>query len=425
VTGNSLRLNSLWLMAGTVVSMGLGYAFWLIAARLFPASAVGLATGLVSLMTITSLATNIGGSAMIHLLPQRETTEAWSRTLSAGVIAACAASTLAALAVLPVVPLLSHNLADVQRPEVAALYVVGTALFTFSTVLDFMFIAERQSSLLTVRAAVFGASRIVIVAIPLAAAAFHRSATLIFASWVLATLISCLVGGWMVRRNVRRDARLCLAGVWSELRLIVRSLAGNYFITLGNVLPTYLLPIVVITRLSKADSAYFYIAWMVGGVFFMISSTTGSSLFAEGSHDAQALRAKVLASARFTAALVTPAILFAALFGHEILALFGPDYARRGYTLLLILALSAIPDAITNLYLPVLRVRNRLRAGATVTVGMALFSVVVGWIVAPDLGLAGIGGAWGVGQALGGAWVAWDVLRSRRRPAPGANTADC
>jgi O-antigen/teichoic acid export membrane protein len=229
----------------------------------------------------------------------------------------------------------------------------------------------------------------------------------------------------MLRFYVRREWRFRLAGVWGELRLIVRSLAGNHLITVGNVLPTYLLPLVVITRLSKADSAYFYIAWMVGGVFFMISSTTGSSLFAEGSHDPAALRAKVISSARFTSALVAPAILFAAVFGHGILALFGPAYSHRGFTLLLILAVSAIPDAVSNLYVPVLRVRNRLRAGAALTVGMALFSVIAGWIVAPSLGLAGIGAAWGVGQTLGGVWVVWDVLRTRRRRAPRAIAAGC
>jgi O-antigen/teichoic acid export membrane protein len=288
-----------------------------------------------------------------------------------------------------------------------------------------VFIAERHSRLLSVRAAVFGASRIAIVAVPLATAALHRSATLIFGSWVLAALISCLVGGWMLRFYVRREWRFRLVGVWGELRLIVRSLAGNHLITVGNVLPTYLLPLVVITRLSKADSAYFYIAWMVGGMFFMISSTTGSSLFAEGSHDPAALRAKVISSARFTSALVAPAILFAAVFGHGILALFGPAYSHRGFTLLLILAVSAIPDAVSNLYVPVLRVRNRLRAGAALTLGMALFSVIAGWIVAPSLGLAGIGAAWGVGQTLGGVWVVWDVLRTRRRRAPRAIAAGC
>jgi O-antigen/teichoic acid export membrane protein len=52
-----------------------------------------------------------------------------------------------------------------------------------------------------------------------------------------------------------------------------------------------------------------------------------------------------------------------------------------------------------------------------VTIGMTLFSVVAAWIVAPELGLVGIGAAWGTAQVLGGAWVAWDIVRSRRRPA--------
>ena len=56
-------------------------------------------------------------------------------------------------------------------------------------------------------------------------------------------------------------------------------------ITLGNALPLYLLPVIVVTRLSATANAYFYITWMVGGIFFMISSAVGSSLFAEGSNE--------------------------------------------------------------------------------------------------------------------------------------------
>jgi len=72
-----------------------------------------------------------------------------------------------------------------------------------------------------------------------------------------------------------------------------------------------------------------------------------------------------------------------------------------------------VPDAITNLYVPVLRVRGRLRASGTLTMGMAAIAVAGAWAVAPAGGLTAVGIAWLVAQSLGSAWVALDVLAAR------------
>ena len=42
------------------------------------------------------------------------------------------------------------------------------------------------------------------------------------------------------------------------------------------------LPVLVVLRLGVTLNAYFYITWMVGGVFFMVSPSVAAALFAEG-----------------------------------------------------------------------------------------------------------------------------------------------
>jgi 2-polyprenyl-3-methyl-5-hydroxy-6-metoxy-1,4-benzoquinol methylase len=164
-----------------------------------------------------------------------------------------------------------------------------------------------------------------------------------------------------------------------------------------------------VSRLSTTANAYFYITWMVGGIFFMISSSIGSSLFAEGSNHPDRLITTARSSVRFTTMLLAPAMLFVFVAGKWILSIFGPAYAAHGTYLLWILAVAAIPDAITNIYVPVLRVRHRLRAAGVLTMGMALSTIVGAWIVAPTLKLEGIGAIWLAGQAAGSLWVAWDT----------------
>ncbi len=413
---SSLHRNSAWIMLAIIVTSGLGYAYWVAVAHLFPASDVGLATGLVSIMTVTAIAANFGTApVLVQLLPARTDIEDWSTTLSSSVIAGALVSGTAAGLVLLLLPALSHRLAVAQHdPVLAVLFIAGASACTCSMILDYAFIAERRSRSMSSRGALFAIVKIPLVVVPALAFGTGRGTTLIFASWVLAYALSCLVGIAIMMPRLRPGFRLRVRGTAAELRRIVRLLAGNHFITLGNYLPIYLLPAIVVVRLSATANAYFYITWMVGGVFFMISSAIGSSLFAEGSNDPTKLSSTALSSARFTATLLVPAMLLMFAVGGWILRLFGPAYSQNGTHLLWVLTLAAIPDAITNLYVPVLRVRHRLRAAGSLTMCMAIATVAGAWIVAPSLKLVGIGVIWLTGQAAGSLWVAWDILATRR-----------
>ena len=65
--------NSVALILAKVATMGLGFLFWLVAARLFAPADVGLASGVVSaMMLITQLALFGVGSAVISLYPARK-----------------------------------------------------------------------------------------------------------------------------------------------------------------------------------------------------------------------------------------------------------------------------------------------------------------------------------------------------------------
>lgn len=415
-TAGSLQRNSLWLMSTTVINSALGYGYWLLVARAYSPADVGLATGLIALMTVTSLASNLGtASALVARLPQRTSDEEWSTTLSATLLGGATLGALAALGVLAALPLLSHPLAVARHdPALAALFVTGASLWTVATVLDYAFIAQRQSRGMAARGLVFGAAKIpLVLAAPVAVGA-HAGVSVVLASWVAACALSCgLMLAFAIPR-VRPGARLRISGTARELRAMTRLLAGNHLITLGNVLPAYLLPVIVVSRLSTRENAFFYITWLVGGIFFMVSSSVGSSLYAEGSHTPERLRHQLAASVRLTAALLLPAMGLMILAGHPLLNAFGTDYARSGFALLLILTAAAVPDAVTNLYTAALRVQGRLTAAAALTCVMAGGALLGAWLIAPSAGLVGIGAAWLASQGAGSVWVAWDATRRAR-----------
>ena len=76
---DSLVRNSLYLMASTVITAGLGYVFWAIAAHAFTRQEVGIGSAIISLCGTMALLTYLGSSAMlIERLPGSERSSAWT-----------------------------------------------------------------------------------------------------------------------------------------------------------------------------------------------------------------------------------------------------------------------------------------------------------------------------------------------------------
>ena len=57
---DSLLRNSLYIMATTAATALIGFVYWLVAARMYPASAIGLASALISVMALASTLANLG-----------------------------------------------------------------------------------------------------------------------------------------------------------------------------------------------------------------------------------------------------------------------------------------------------------------------------------------------------------------------------
>jgi Na+-driven multidrug efflux pump len=197
----------------------------------------------------------------------------------------------------------------------------------------------------------------------------------------------------------------------------VRSwLVGHHLIQVGAQLPDFVLPILVTIRLSAVDNAYFYVTWMIAGVFFLVSPAVAQSLFAEGSHDPATISATARSAAKTIAVLLVVPMVVCFFGGRLLLSAFGPGNSAHATRLLQILVIAAIPDAITSIYVSVMRVRGHLGRSATVNIGMALGALGLAWFLLPGLGVAGAGWAWLTAQS-GGALIAVVDFRRRRKAA--------
>ena len=162
-----------------------------------------------------------------------------------------------------------------------------------------------------------------------------------------------------------------------------------------------LLPVLVVLRLGVTQNAYFYITWMIGAVFFMVSPSVAQAVFAEGVRARSDMSSVVAKALRVILVLLAPAMAVMIIGGKLILGLFGASYAAVGYGLLILLAISALPDAVSNVAVVVCRVTQRLGYSAALNLGILVMTLAGAWVLMPPLGIAGVGVAWLGAQTIG------------------------
>jgi O-antigen/teichoic acid export membrane protein len=419
LAGDSLARNSVLIMASTVGTSGLGYLFWMVAARGRPADAVGSATALISAATVVSMLSNLGiGHMFIQRLPGTRAA-AWSRIVGAGLLTGCAATAVTATVAAVLLPRLAANFAVLDAP---ALVVTAVAL-TASTLLDYVFVAHRASHGMLWRNLALAAGKVL--ALPLLTAAGMHDAKAVLIAWTLPSVAVTAVTLVVSPRRLRNGARLTGAGLAVELPYVRRALTDHHLINLAQAGPGALLPVLVTARLGASANAHFYMAWMTASVLFMVSPAVASAFYAERSHAERShaengdSRDVPLARAATVvlAVIVGPAVLLFAA-GDRILGLFSSGYAAGGGLLLKILVVAAIPDAITNLAVAHWRSRREFRRCLHLNLVMATTCLVLTWLWLPRLGIAAAGLAWLAGEVAGAVLVALRSAARTRRPAP-------
>ncbi|WNV85106.1 hypothetical protein [Umezawaea sp. Da 62-37] len=409
-TGDAMLRNSLAIMATSVVTSAFGYVFWLIVARRSSAKVIGAGSAVTSALQAAALFAAVGAAAaMIEWLPRSRSEREWRRRLTVGVVVAVVIGMVGGALVVAVLGHQFGTLPALRTATGGALFCLGTVFFAVGTVYDYAAVAERSGSLMLGRNALFTAGRIPLVLAPWLLPGTDDQ---ILTAWTAAAGLSLSLGLLGFRRGAHgRSLRPVFDGFTASLREMRSSLLGQHMITIAAMLATYLLPIVVVARTSAADNAYFYATWMLGAVFFMISPAVSTALFAAGADDPAAIAAAARRSGLITAALLVVPIAVYLFGGRLLLSLFGPEYPEQGHALLVLLTLSAIPDAVTNIAVAVLRATNRLQSALWLNTSMLLASLAASWFLLPRLGIVAVGLAWIGAQTAG----ALSVLVSWRR----------
>ena len=401
--------NSVYLMAATIVTSLLGYVFWTVAARLYPAAAVGEAGAGVSAMAFASLLGAMGGSmAVLSELPLRRRHREWSAAVTAPLVFTSATSAVAALGTVAVLSQTGHSAFLYRDGWWIAAFVVGVVATTASQLLENIWVAERDAAWFLGASTVFAVVKLAIVALPVFAV---FGATGILSAW--SAVLAATVAGCLLILVCKYGYRPRMTGFSQQIWSMRESLTGNYVISVGDQVTLYTIPVLVALRVSPEAAGWFYVAWKIGGFYAVFASAVGTSTFAEGSHRPHRALPLAMAGMKMILPFIALGAVVTILAGHLVLSVFGAAYAAHSYTLLVLLSLAAFPDAVVTIYRGVLRVHRRYRTAAAICWAISVTRIALTALALGRWGIAGAGWAWIVTQTAGAIWCAVDLAVHR------------
>lgn len=397
----ALFFNAGSLVATTAVTSALGFAYWWLAARLFPPEAVGLASAAVSAMMLLSAIGVLGlGTLLIGELPRQPGRE--GAIIMASLLVAGIASTILSVLFALAAPFLSPELTPFSSSAGNILFFASGVVFTALTVvIDQALIGLLRGGLQLGRNVFFAVAKLGILYL-VSLWASREAGLNIYVAWMLGNLLSLVALALYMRV---RGIRIIHRPQWALISTLRRSAMAHHAVNLVLQAPSLLMPLAVTTLLSASANASFYAAWMVVSFAFVIPSHLATVLYAVGAGDPAALVKKLKMTMKLSLLLGVPVAGGLFLVADPLLNLFGAHYAEQADWCLRLLSIGIFPQIIKYHYVALLRVQGKLEGAVLLLLGGSLLEVTL-VVVGLKLGeLTGLSIGWLLAVSLEAAWM--------------------
>jgi O-antigen/teichoic acid export membrane protein len=397
--------SSLFLMASTGLTAGLGFVFWILVDRSYSPQRVGLAASLINTISLISYLSLFGFNSSLVRFQARD--GARNRQVTMSLLITGAGGAAFGTAFLVLLPWLSPKLEFIRaNPLYALLFVAFCGFAAVNLLTDSVFMAARlpQYNML-VDGVLQSLSKL---AMPIFLVTF--GAVGIVASTGIGYAVAVIASLAVMYR--RLGFRIDVGTRGTLLRKHARYSLASYGSSILNLLPQLVLPIIALQKLGSETEAYYFMAFQVANMLYAASHAIGEATFSEASHDISRLAECLKRSARLNLVVLLPAVTIVALGASLVLSLFGQAYAAHARTLLVLLSLGTFAVALNNWSSNALRVSGRMRP---FLVSNALFAAVsIGMAAASaSRGVLWVGGAWVVGNLVCGlaalVYIPWDT----------------
>jgi O-antigen/teichoic acid export membrane protein len=399
--------NAYALMFNAGATGALGLVYWILAARYYDDADVGRGSAAISAMMLLSGFTALNLTGMVSRFLPRAGPATRSFILKTYLASSLAAGVITVGFLLTV---------DRWGPSYARLtglwaglgFTVAVIAWGVFTLQDAVLPALRSAVWVPLENVAFGVLKIAFV-VGLAAALPHDG---VFLSWVIPVALSIVpINLLILLRLGPRHVRATEGGhARPETREVRRFLAGDYAGGLFVLGAVYLVPVAVAAQVGPRTNAYFFVAWTIGAVIDLLAVNMAISLTVEGTLDLDRLAANTRAALRRMIRILLPIVGATILLAYPTLSIYGSSYAQNGARLLQLLALSALPRALVEIYFGALRAQSRTSRVAVLQGVRCAMVIGLAILFTNAFGITGAGLAVLIGQSVTAALAVPELL---------------
>ncbi len=404
-----LTTSAFYLICNAGLGSVLGSVFWLVAARLYPPRAIGLASAATGVLLLLATCCDLG-------LDYAQMRFASVNPHEAGKIANLS-FTLAGITALAAGVIFLAGIGIWSRqflhfndiPAVLVVFALAAPAYTIGSLLDATLIAQGRSKFVILKNGLANALRF---PLALGLIAFGAAGLFIAMSGAVSVvaLLSVPALRWVLP-GYRYTPTVDLA----MLRRLVPYGIKNHVVNIVSSLPSLLLPMIVLNVLGSATSGYFAIAWLLVQPITMVQASVSSALLSEGSRVEYRYMGEIRRALALTLPLICGVVLLGCVLAGPALGLFGGVYATQSAVLLRWLLVSTLPGTVNSLFQSRCRIERRSAPIAWLAIGSAGITLASLFLLLPHWRLAGVGVAVTAGQAVPAIWTSTRVLTRGRQ----------
>lgn len=351
---NSLYKNSLSLMLNSYLSSFLGFIFWILAAHFYNADEIGLFVAFISAASLISTISLLGFDySIIRFLKNYEDPNLF---INSALTLVTISSLFLAIVFIIGIELWGVQLSSIiHQPYYMIIFIIFSVIYALYIILNNIFIAFLKSNYYLFQnllLAIFKLSLLIIF--------YYLFQTNILEPWILSIILGFIFGIYLLKSSVLENFKFSIQTSLDILSKISKFSASNYLVSILGNGTALVLPLLVLNLLGPSNNAYFYMAFTLGALLFVIPNSFSTSLFAESSSHGNLFKSKMKIVLKRTYFILIPIVLIVLLLGKYVLLIFGASYAL-GAPLLSYMALASLFIAINSFYNTYLRINLKMQ----------------------------------------------------------------
>lgn len=408
----NLSANTISLIVSNGLTCVLGLAFWGVAARVFPASDVGVAAALINsalmLSTLSILSIDRFYERFLPVAGYRA-----PAFLKGGFLIVAAASTAGGIALIAFGPREALFTSGWMMAAYPSFVMVIAVFILQDKALAGLGVARWAAAKNSVHA-VSKLVALIVIAVLASAGALAGTAAASTAIVVAWGLTAAVIAGYVfvtIRRRCRDHPRFQLTPELPPMSEIRSYFGSSFGITAMLSIGALVVPLIVVSQAGAAENAYFQIAWQFVSALYLTVHLVVSPYVAEVAAHPEKVAALSWRMVRMLAAVACAGAAGLLLVGPLLLSFVGAEYRSGGEELLRLAAVFVPLSVVGAAYEGFARVQRKLRLQLTMTFICTVIIVYGSLVGSRSLGAAGVGWAYLAAESVAAIVLIGPVIR--------------